>query len=122
MRRQAPYVRIVDAGSVVVTAIPLFRLSDPETSRQAARRVAPAAASLERQILDALAFRALTADSVCKVLGIDVRRWPSVKTCMSRLKNEGKLVWTGEPINGMNVWTRPENAVPLRVKVAGEVL
>lgn len=105
-----------------MTAIPLFRLSDPDTSRQAAARSTQVALSLEQRVLDALQFRALTADSICKVLEIDVRNWPTCKTLLSRMRKAGKLVWTGETIGGQNVWTQSQNASPYPVKVAGDRL
>ena len=101
---------------------PRFRRSDPQTSRDAAQRMTSSARSLEAQILEILQFRALTADSVCKALGIGVRRWPSVKTCLSRLRKQGKLVWTGDVIGGQNLWTRPENTRVSLVVLADEVL
>ena len=94
---------------------PRARRSDPSTSKDAAVRVAPVAAKLPPRILECLQFRAMTADSICKTLDVDVRYWPTVKSCLSRMKKDGRLAWTGEQINGQNVWTRPENATPLRL-------
>ena len=96
-------------------AQPRSRRSDPSTSRAAAQRMKAAAPSLEKQILDALAFRALTDDAICLSLGVDPRRWPSVKTCRSRMKNAGKVVWTGEVRDGQRLWTLPQNVSPLRL-------
>lgn len=105
------------------TAIPLFRHDDPETSRAAARRVSSVAKSLEAQILDALAMRSLTDDSLCLALNIDPRRWPSCKTARSRLKKKGLVVSTGNIRNGQTIWCLKQNA-PLvsPVKVVGDIL
>jgi sugar/nucleoside kinase (ribokinase family) len=101
---------------------PRARRTDPATSKAAARRVAPAAPVLSQRILDCLAFRSMTADSICKAIDWPVRHWPTVKACLSRMRKAGKLVWTGEEIAGQHVWARPENVRPLRVVVDGEIL
>jgi len=101
---------------------PRSRHTDPDTSRQAALRVASVAKSLEAQILDALAFRNLTDDAICLSLNIDARRWPSAKTARSRLKGRGLVVWSGDRRNGQQVWCLPQNRPAARVELVGDVL
>ena len=98
-----------------MTAVPLFdepraRRTDPQTSRDAAGRMRAAAPSLTRQILDAFATNGpMTDRELCKALGADPERWPSIKTARSRLspgpkKPDPKLIATGVVWDGMQVW------------------
>lgn len=85
---------------------PRARKTDPSTSHQAAQRMAPATPALEAQILDLLSrYRGgLTKDGVCERLKVDPRRWPSVASALTRMRNAGKLQWVGEPVENQNVW------------------
>lgn len=85
--------------------MPLARSTDPATSHAAAARMAQASPHLKAQILDVFGrYRCLTKDMVCERLGVDPRRWPSVASALSQLKNAGQLDWTGEVVNGQNLW------------------
>lgn len=90
---------------------PKSRRSDPETSKRAAQRVAVIQGSLRARILEAL-VRPLSDDELCGQLGIETRRWPSVKTARSALYTLGHLVWTGEVRNGQRVWQVYSTDVP----------
>lgn len=77
---------------------------DPATSKAAARRMKEAAPALEAQILDVLGrYRQLTKDECGIALAIDPRRWPSISSALTRLKNSGQVEWTGEIRGGQNV-------------------
>lgn len=96
---------------------PATRTTDPQTSRDAAARVAPFRSSLRSRILDAL-VRPMTDDELCAALGEPVRRWPSVKTARSALYGLHKVRWTGRERNGQREWQAWEQDVD----VAGDVL
>lgn len=82
------------------------RRSDPETSRAAARTVR--AHSVRAAIVDAMrhAPDGLTDDELCATLGVDLRRWPTVKTARSALTHgtPAALAWTGTTRHGQRVW------------------
>lgn len=84
---------------------PRARRTDPSTSHAAAKRMAPSAGALETQILDLLGrYRSLTKDEIGISLAIDPRRWPSIASCLSRLKNAGKLEWDGTIRGNQHLW------------------
>ena len=102
-------------------APPLARHDDPQTSRNAARRMGMATPNLHQQILDLLGqrpHRALTKNEVAEKLGVDPRKWPSVASALSQLRNAGHLKWTGEERHGMNLWCLREAVI----QVQGDVL
>ncbi len=74
---------------------PRARVRDPDTSKRAARRVAPNANAVTGQILDLLErYRfGLTKDEICRNLGVEPRYWPTVASALSRLKKKGWLTW-----------------------------
>lgn len=103
------------ADTLSLFDMPLARATDPATSHAAARRMAPASPHLKAQILDVFGrYRCLTKDMVCERLGVDPRRWPSVASALSQLKNAGQLDWTGVVINGQNEWRLRQSDVDVR--------
>lgn len=104
-----------------MTAVPLFdepraRRTDPATSKAAAKRMGTASASLEKQIVELLGRHrwALTKDEVCRQLDVHPRRWPSVASALSRMKQAGALEWTGFVVDGQNVWRLREDTVDVQ--------
>ncbi len=100
------------AMSEQLSLIPRARKTDPNTSKAAARRMSEASPALEAQILEVLGrYRCLTKDDIAIALGVEPRRWPSVSSACSRLRKAGKLVWTGEISDGMNVYRLADETV-----------
>ncbi len=103
------------ADTLSLFDMPLARATDPATSHNAAARVAHVSPHLTAQILDAFGrYRCMTKDQVCERLGLDPRRWPTCASALSRLKNEGRLCWTGETIAGQNVWRLRQSDVDVQ--------
>lgn len=85
---------------------PRARRTDPPTSKRAAARTRTVHQTVKGQIVGLLARHgcAFTKDDICRQLGVHPRRWPTVASALSQLKNEGKVEWTGVVIDGQNVW------------------
>jgi hypothetical protein len=96
---------------------PRVRLTDPQTSHDAAARVTRIQGKLRAQILDFFNRynSGFTKTETCRALQIDPEHWPTCASALSQLKNAGYLEWRGTPPTrraGQNVWFLATRDVP----------
>ncbi len=79
---------------------PRSRTSDPQSSRDAARRVP--VGKYDAQIFDLLErYRAMTKNAICSHLSLrEPKEWGTVSSRLSQLRAAGKLEWAGETPEG----------------------